>query len=316
MSEREIRSAKENINPEHRPPLPPRTAFICFSDSSKRKIALELGISERSKEILQHVADAWKELSTKEKGDWDEAARSDKMRYVREKSAYKGVWDIPKRRAKKHPLAPKRPMSAFLKYSQTRRTDVKKDNPDMSNTDVSRLLGEMWRNAPAKEKAPYVGREEIERANYKMEIAKFKAEQSKLDAASRTSHSEMKLMAPNSPQKQLSHQRAPRAEGIFKPRLQRDDYTGDHRQPSRQPYTQMLNPSLLTSYSFNAGSFDSSEPLPELYPHSRQPSYSLHSSFGEESRHPLPPPPEVRFPRGYDQNHQPHHYGHYNGRYL
>jgi hypothetical protein len=109
-------------------------------------------------------------------------------RYVREKATYKGGWDIPKRRAKKHPLAPKRPMSAFLKYSQTRRSIVKKENPDMSNTDVSRLLGEMWRGASPEEKAPYVEQEERERAIYKKNIAQWRAEQLRLDAASRTSH--------------------------------------------------------------------------------------------------------------------------------
>jgi HMG (high mobility group) box len=58
----------------------------------------------------------------------------------------------------------------------------------MSNTDVSRLLGEMWRNADAKERAPYVEQEEKERAVYKEQIKKFKEDQAKLDAASRTSH--------------------------------------------------------------------------------------------------------------------------------
>lgn len=62
---------------------------------------------------------------------------------------------VPKRRSKKHPLAPKRPMSAFLKFSISRRRTVKNDNPDMSNTDISRLLGEMWRNAPEEDKKPY-----------------------------------------------------------------------------------------------------------------------------------------------------------------
>jgi hypothetical protein len=117
------------------------------------------------------------------------------FRFVRQKAAYKGPWSIPKRRAKKHPLAPKRPMSAFLKYSQTRRSMVKQDNPNMSNTDVSRLLGEMWRNASPKERAPYVEQEEVERGVYKEDIKKWRDGQARMDAASRTSHSSVQKMA-------------------------------------------------------------------------------------------------------------------------
>lgn len=58
----------------------------------------------------------------------------------------------------------------------------------MSNTDVSRLLGEMWRNATPKEKEPYREQELQERAIYKENIKKFKEEQARQDAASRTSH--------------------------------------------------------------------------------------------------------------------------------
>jgi HMG (high mobility group) box len=189
---------------------------MCFTDSKKRDIMSRNGVTEEGDELLKLVAKEWRQLSSTDRADWDEVARDDKVRFVREKAAYKGPWAVPKRRAKKHPLAPKRPMSAFLKYSQKRRSVVKvsctgpvvgmlqrigyqanaftcpisakRDNPDMSNTDVSRLLGEMWRNACAKERAPYVEEEEKERAIYKDQIKKFKEEQAKLDAASRTSH--------------------------------------------------------------------------------------------------------------------------------
>ena len=43
----------------------------------------------------------------------------------------------------------------------------------MSNTDVSRLLGEIWRSASHKERAPYVEQEEQERAIYKATIARW-----------------------------------------------------------------------------------------------------------------------------------------------
>jgi hypothetical protein len=79
-------------------------------------------------------------------------------------------------------------MSAFLKFSQSRRPKVKEENPDMGNTDVSRLLGEMWRNASAAEKAPYREEEEKERAVYKEEVKRFREKQSRLDAANRSTH--------------------------------------------------------------------------------------------------------------------------------
>lgn len=50
-------------------------------------------------------------------------------------------------------------MSAFLKFSSNRRKKVKACHPDMNNTDISRLLGEMWRNLNEDEKKPYVEEE-------------------------------------------------------------------------------------------------------------------------------------------------------------
>ena len=117
-------------------------------------------------------------------------------RFCREKAEYTGPWIVPKRRAKKNPLAPKRPPSAFLKFSQKRRSVVKISHPHLENKDVSMLLGEMWRNATAKEKEPYVEREKRERAIYNEQIKKFREEEAKVDAASRTSHKSVQKMAP------------------------------------------------------------------------------------------------------------------------
>jgi hypothetical protein len=196
-------------------------------------------------------------------------------------------------------------MSAFLKYSQTRRPEVKKQNPDMSNTDVSRLLGEMWRNASPKSKAPYVDREEAERAKYKIEIAKFNTDQARLDAASRTNHNRMQpFVVPeyfNAPYNQededtsIFEQRAPRGESV--------------PIPNHHHYSQVILPSLMNSYSFNAGSFDLSEPLPPLYPpppSSGQPSASRQHFFRDDNRI-QQPPSDGREPRRYDHQHYHHH---------
>jgi hypothetical protein len=57
-----------------------------------------------------------------------------------------------------------------------------------SNTDISRLLGEMWRNASPLERSPYVEQEEKERAVYKDQTKLWRDKQAKEDVASRSSH--------------------------------------------------------------------------------------------------------------------------------
>lgn len=170
------------------PPKPPRSAFMCYTDAKKKEILSRHDLNE-TEDGLKFVADEWKQLSDRERAFWDEEARNDKVRFVREKSEYKGPWIAPKRRAKKHPLAPKRPMSAFLAYSRKRRSLVKEQHPELSNTDVSRLLGEMWRNASGDEREPYVHQEEREREIYKEEIKQWRETQARAEnAATRKSH--------------------------------------------------------------------------------------------------------------------------------
>lgn len=86
-------------------------------------------------------------------------------------------------------------MSAFLKFSQKTRPQVKKSNPNMTNTDVSRLLGEMWRTASPPEKQPFVDQEVVERAKYNDEQKTFRHGQAKTDAASRTRHRDVHQVA-------------------------------------------------------------------------------------------------------------------------
>ena len=89
-------------------------------------------------------------------------------RYAVEKKNYKGSYIVKKTRAKKHPLAPRRPPSAFLTYSQQMRKKAKDENPTLTNTDISRLLGQMWAKASDEVKLPFRKRELEEREKYKV----------------------------------------------------------------------------------------------------------------------------------------------------
>jgi HMG (high mobility group) box len=63
---------------------------------------------------------------------------------------------------------------AFLYFSQGRRRQIKEANPSMKNTEVSRLLGEMWRSACEDEKKNHVEKEKEEREKYKVAIADWR----------------------------------------------------------------------------------------------------------------------------------------------
>jgi hypothetical protein len=230
-------------------PKAPRSAFMCFTDFKKNEILAETKLDKEN--TLKLVAPAWRALTSGERAEWEEVARRDKLRFVTEKAVYKGPWEQKKRRAKKHPDAPRRPMSAFLMYSQTRRKVVKKDNPDMSNTDVSRLLGEMWRNGSVADLAPYVDVEKRERADYKERIKTWKDKQARLDAASRTSHRKVQKMVDYAPPvHQYAHDSFVDPSMSFEPvrihsvedaaykpdqRMFRS-YNGPYHQPHRQAY--------------------------------------------------------------------------------
>ena len=117
-----------------------------------------------------------------------------------EKASYTGPWQIPWKRAKKDPSAPKRPMSAFLYFSQGKRSQIKKQNPEMKNTEISRLLGEMWRNAKPEEKDPHIAKEKAEREKYKVAIAEWRKEFEAKQEAQRKAQAE--AMAANAEQQQ------------------------------------------------------------------------------------------------------------------
>jgi hypothetical protein len=67
-------------------------------------------------------------------------------------------------------------MSAFLYFSQGRRTQLKDENPHVKNTEISRMLGEIWRNAPEEVRQPFIEREKREREKYKADIAHWRKE--------------------------------------------------------------------------------------------------------------------------------------------
>mmetsp|Transcript_7118 Transcript_7118/g.10380 ORF Transcript_7118/g.10380 Transcript_7118/m.10380 type:complete len:405 (-) Transcript_7118:25-1239(-) len=160
-----------------------KSAYMFFSTTKHTEIREALGtkgVAEKTTNIAKLVSKAWKELSTEERDKWDEMARKDKLRFEVEKSLYTGPWKVPaKKRSQRDPNAPKRPMSAFLAYSHSKRAEVKAENPGMNNAEISRLLSQIWKDAPEEEKKEHIEKEYELRQKYLSEIKVWRENQEK-----------------------------------------------------------------------------------------------------------------------------------------
>mmetsp|Transcript_31388 Transcript_31388/g.71806 ORF Transcript_31388/g.71806 Transcript_31388/m.71806 type:complete len:401 (-) Transcript_31388:147-1349(-) len=154
-----------------------KPAYICFSMAKHKEIKKELGSDATVSDVSKHISQVWHSLPPNERAHWDKIAEEDKKRYEAEKAAYKGPWKILSKPSKTDANAPKRPMSSFLYYAQKYRAIVKKENSELSNTEVSKLLGVMWKNAPEDEKQKYIQYEQDKRALYNSEISDWHQKQ-------------------------------------------------------------------------------------------------------------------------------------------
>ncbi|KAM0747747.1 hypothetical protein T439DRAFT_328412 [Meredithblackwellia eburnea MCA 4105] len=76
---------------------------------------------------------------------------------------------------KKDPNAPKRPLSAYMFFSQENRNAIKDENPNASFGDVGKLLGAKWKDMSDAEKKPYNTSAENDKIRYESEKAKYDA---------------------------------------------------------------------------------------------------------------------------------------------
>ena len=120
-----------------------------------------------------------KKMSPADKAVWEEKSREDKQRYDAEKAFFKfSNRGKASKRIMKDPDAPKRPMSAFLAFSNERRSELKKLHPGVSNGGLSKILSQQWKEISAESKAKYVKNEAELRAKYKVDMAEFRKKKS------------------------------------------------------------------------------------------------------------------------------------------
>jgi hypothetical protein len=123
------------------------------------------------------VSDQWREMSLDDKEKWEEKARQDKARYLKQKEEYAGPWKVPADMKKpKDPTAPKKPTPAYFSFSNARRQAVKKENPTASNGEISKILSKMWKEADVETRGMHADKEKTERELYNKAVEEWKKE--------------------------------------------------------------------------------------------------------------------------------------------
>ena len=89
-----------------------------------------------------------------------------------------------KKGAEKDPNKPKRPLSAYMFFSQDWRERIKAENPEAGFGEVGKLLGAKWKELDEDEKKPYVEQAAKDKERAEAEKASYKAPKKASRAAS------------------------------------------------------------------------------------------------------------------------------------
>eukprot|EP01120_Amphizonella_sp_Union-15-10_P000522 TRINITY_DN10530_c0_g1_i4.p1 TRINITY_DN10530_c0_g1~~TRINITY_DN10530_c0_g1_i4.p1 ORF type:complete len:349 (-),score=103.86 TRINITY_DN10530_c0_g1_i4:51-1097(-) len=127
----------------------------------------------------------WKTLDAEAKQEFVEMSQKDKTRYASEMANFVPSSDSekdgpPKKKRKvkqkKDPNAPKRPLNAYMFYSQEMRPKVLAENPEMAKNQkgVLTVIGKEWKKLTPQQKEPYVKQAEEAKVRYTEAIAVYK----------------------------------------------------------------------------------------------------------------------------------------------
>jgi hypothetical protein len=130
-----------------------KTAFMFFS------IATRPGVLRDNTEITftqvgTKIGEMYRALSDEERQKWTDMAEEDRRRYRNQMNSY--VPTVLKDSRKfRDPKAPKRPMSAFLRYCSIRRSTLQARHPGQRVGDIAKTLGDEWGRMTEPMKEPF-----------------------------------------------------------------------------------------------------------------------------------------------------------------
>ena len=129
----------------------------------------------KMKEMSQEASRLWKTMPADEKKIWESMSQKEKEEYEKKMGDFEGRLQVPTYTVKKKDVgAPKRKPGAFILFTRAKGPTLKEQNPNAPSTDIVKECGKIWRTMSDAEKKPFKDEEQTLRAQYKIEVEKYK----------------------------------------------------------------------------------------------------------------------------------------------
>jgi hypothetical protein len=180
--------AQENSKkkPKKDPDRPKRapTAYLLFTTEARPKYVKEHP-DENNPEIMKGLAVLWSKATEKQKKKYEPIVTrlSDEYHAAMENYVvplqyqYTNSKDSKKR--KKDPTAPKKPATSYLLYSNAKRMELKKSNPNMGPKEIMTVLGTAWKLLDNSTKKPFEARARVLKEQYDRDVQAHRAKKSR-----------------------------------------------------------------------------------------------------------------------------------------
>lgn len=131
------------------------TGYMMFANEKRSSVA-QPGL--KVTEVAKKLGELWRALSDEEKKKYNEAAAEHRKSHPQgprkpRKTKKQKEADAAAKKAKAE--RPKRPLSGYMKFANSKRSEVKSTNPAMKFGEIGKRLGELWRALSDSEKGQW-----------------------------------------------------------------------------------------------------------------------------------------------------------------
>lgn len=158
-------------------PKKAKSSYMFFCDAKREEAKKNLGSNYKNSDIMSELGKMWKEFKDKEENkdellDYEKMSDDDKKRYKEELDNYEpDNSDDSKPQKQKCPV--KKNKTAFMLFSQDLRNEITKEYKLGTFGEISKKLGELWKNSDENTINKYKNLAEEDKERYTKELKEY-----------------------------------------------------------------------------------------------------------------------------------------------